>query len=80
MGEDLFWAIRGGGASSFGVILAFKIKLVQVPPVLTVSKLTIKQGPSEELMHIVEEKFPQLRIKKNDCMEMSWIDSSNISH
>ncbi|KAK9132366.1 hypothetical protein Scep_011894 [Stephania cephalantha] len=120
MGEDLFWAIRGGGASSFGVILAFKIKLVQVPPVLTVSKLTIKQGAleiiqrwqhiaiyevpkelfiqvqisrtkfqrnlqselqimflgrSEELMHIMEEKFPQLRIKKNDCMEMSWIES-----
>ncbi|KAL3631591.1 hypothetical protein CASFOL_024575 [Castilleja foliolosa] len=36
MGEDLFWAIRGGGGASFGIILAWKIKLVQVPPVVTV--------------------------------------------
>ncbi|PPR93766.1 hypothetical protein GOBAR_AA26913 [Gossypium barbadense] len=27
MGEDLFWAIRGGGGGSFGVILSWKIKL-----------------------------------------------------
>lgn len=31
MGEDLFWAIRGGGGASFGVITAWKIKLVAVP-------------------------------------------------
>ncbi|KAG8365678.1 hypothetical protein BUALT_Bualt18G0131400 [Buddleja alternifolia] len=36
MGEDLFWAIRGGGGGSFGVILAYKIKLVQVPQTVTV--------------------------------------------
>lgn len=36
MGEDFFWAIRGGGAASFGVILAYKIKLVDVPPKVTV--------------------------------------------
>ncbi|CAI9097181.1 OLC1v1033552C1 [Oldenlandia corymbosa var. corymbosa] len=36
MGEDLFWAIRGGGGASFGVILAYKINLVPVPPVVTV--------------------------------------------
>ena len=28
MGEDLFWAITGGGEASFGVVLAYKIKLV----------------------------------------------------
>ncbi|KAK4440249.1 Berberine bridge enzyme-like 21 [Sesamum alatum] len=39
MGEDLFWAIRGGGGASFGVILAYKIKLVQVPPIVTVFRL-----------------------------------------
>ncbi|CAI0545868.1 unnamed protein product [Linum tenue] len=26
MGEDLFWAIRGGGAASFGVVIAYKVK------------------------------------------------------
>ncbi|XP_024018663.1 cannabidiolic acid synthase-like [Morus notabilis] len=36
MGEDLFWAIRGGGPSSFGVVLAWKLRLVPVPPTVTV--------------------------------------------
>ncbi|XP_077253432.1 tetrahydroberberine oxidase-like [Tasmannia lanceolata] len=36
MGESLFWAIRGGGGASFGVILSWKIKLVQVPSTVTV--------------------------------------------
>ncbi|MFS7924817.1 putative tetrahydroberberine oxidase [Helianthus anomalus] len=36
MGEDLFWAIRGGGGSSFGIILSWKIKLVPVPETVTV--------------------------------------------
>ncbi|KHN20808.1 Reticuline oxidase-like protein [Glycine soja] len=36
MGEDLFWAIRGGGGGSFGVVLVYKIKLVRVPERATV--------------------------------------------
>ncbi|KAL3833734.1 hypothetical protein ACJIZ3_008470 [Penstemon smallii] len=36
MGEDVFWAIRGGGGASFGVILAYKINLVHLPPLVTV--------------------------------------------
>ncbi|CAJ1963024.1 unnamed protein product [Sphenostylis stenocarpa] len=36
MGEDLFWAIRGGGGASFGVIVSFTIKLVPVPEKVTV--------------------------------------------
>ncbi|CAI9091748.1 OLC1v1026854C1 [Oldenlandia corymbosa var. corymbosa] len=36
MGEDLFWAIRGGGGASFGVVLSYKINLVPVPPIVTV--------------------------------------------
>ncbi|RYQ79184.1 hypothetical protein Ahy_Scaffold6g107885 [Arachis hypogaea] len=36
MGDDLFWAIRGGGGSSFGVITAWKVKLVQVPETVTI--------------------------------------------
>ncbi|GMH01432.1 hypothetical protein Nepgr_003271 [Nepenthes gracilis] len=46
MGEDLFWAIRGGGAASFGVILAYKIKLVRVPKIVTVFNIsrTIEQN------------------------------------
>ena len=40
MGEDLFWAIRGGGAASFGIITAWKIKLVPVPSIVTVFRVT----------------------------------------
>ncbi|XP_020573713.1 berberine bridge enzyme-like 22 [Phalaenopsis equestris] len=36
MGEELFWAIRGAGAAGFGIIVAFKISLVEVPEKVTV--------------------------------------------
>ncbi|EPS70047.1 hypothetical protein M569_04713 [Genlisea aurea] len=39
MGEDLFWAITGGGGYSFGVILSYKIKLVSVPEEVTVFRV-----------------------------------------
>ncbi|XP_058733895.1 berberine bridge enzyme-like 17 [Vicia villosa] len=49
MGEDLFWAIRGGGGASFGIILSWKIKLVQVPQQVTVFnvKRTVKDGAAD---------------------------------
>ncbi|XP_026430345.1 berberine bridge enzyme-like 8 [Papaver somniferum] len=36
MGDGLFWAIRGGGGGSFGIVLSWKIRLVSVPPTVTV--------------------------------------------
>ncbi|XP_028958856.1 berberine bridge enzyme-like 14 [Malus domestica] len=52
MREDLFWAIRGGGGSSFGVILAWKIKLVRVPALVTVFdvKKTLAEGATDILV------------------------------
>ncbi|KAJ8771693.1 hypothetical protein K2173_026870 [Erythroxylum novogranatense] len=49
MPVDLFWAIRGGGGASFGVILSWKIKLVRVPPTVTVFDVTrtIELGATE---------------------------------
>ncbi|KAI4296619.1 hypothetical protein L6164_036565 [Bauhinia variegata] len=49
MGEDLFWAIRGGGAASFGVVLSWRIKLVPVPPKVTVFilKKTLEEGATD---------------------------------
>ena len=49
MGEDLFWAIRGGGAASFGVILSWKIKLVHVPNTVTVFRVsrTLEQNATK---------------------------------
>ncbi|KAL5537396.1 hypothetical protein UlMin_043103 [Ulmus minor] len=51
MGEDLFWAIRGGGGASFGVILWWKIKLVPVPETVTVFTVirTLEQGNTKLL-------------------------------
>ncbi|XP_056684950.1 berberine bridge enzyme-like 4 isoform X1 [Spinacia oleracea] len=49
MGEDLFWAIRGGGGASFGVILSWKINLVRVPEIVTVFNVqrTLAQGATD---------------------------------
>ncbi|KAI3466893.1 hypothetical protein Pfo_023556 [Paulownia fortunei] len=123
MGEDLFWAIRGGGGASFGVILAYKIKLVPVPPTVTVFQVekgvdenatdavfqyqqvvdkidndlfirvllqpvTLNNtrsvratfigmflGNASRLLPITDSQFPELGLKKPDCLEMRWIDS-----
>lgn len=40
MGEDLFWAIRGGVGSNFVVILAYQISLVDVPQNVTSFSVT----------------------------------------
>ncbi|XP_068319478.1 berberine bridge enzyme-like 17 [Pyrus communis] len=49
MGDDLFWAIRGGGGASFGVILSWKIKLAPVPAKVTVFNVerTLEQGATD---------------------------------
>ncbi|CAL2252488.1 unnamed protein product [Prunus armeniaca] len=69
MGEELFWAIRGGGGSSFGVILAWKLRLVPVPPSFIVL------GPVEKLLPLMQDNFPELNVDRSDCTEMSWIES-----
>ncbi|KAL6502152.1 hypothetical protein OROHE_024745 [Orobanche hederae] len=45
MGEDLFWALRGGGGASFGVVLAWKLRLVRVPENLTIFSIRRKLEP-----------------------------------
>ncbi|KAF5472175.1 hypothetical protein F2P56_008913, partial [Juglans regia] len=49
MGEDLFWAIKGGGGGSFGVILSYKINLVPVPETVTVFRVerTLEQNATD---------------------------------
>ncbi|KAE8662643.1 FAD-binding Berberine family protein [Hibiscus syriacus] len=125
MGEDLFWAIRGGGGGSFGIVLAWKLRLVPVPANVTVFTVgrTLEQnatelvhrwqyiapnlpddvyasiqframnstqdgrktvvadfiafflGTTDELLSLMEQRFPELGLTKQDCTEMSWIES-----
>jgi hypothetical protein len=125
MGEDLFWAIRGGGGNTFGIVVAWKLKLVPVPPIVTAfnvsrtleqnatklvhrwqfvsnklhediftriflrkvessqrGKTTIQAafttlfiGEVDRLLSLMQESFPELGLVKEDCIEMSWIES-----
>ncbi|KAK4440254.1 Cannabidiolic acid synthase [Sesamum alatum] len=126
MGEDLFWAIRGAGGASFGVILAWKVQLVDVPEIVTVFTInrTLEQnatqlvhrwqyvvpksdpnlflravarrenstedgrnvtirvtfnsvffGGIDRLLALMQEIFPELGLLREDCTEMSWIES-----
>ncbi|XP_044478825.1 berberine bridge enzyme-like 18 [Mangifera indica] len=63
MGEDLFWAIRGGGGASFGVILAWKINLVTVPSTVTVFTVhrTLEQNATKIVnkWQYVADKLPE---------------------
>jgi FAD/FMN-containing dehydrogenase len=51
MGEDLFWAIRRGAGGSFGIVTAWKLKLVPVPSTVTVFTVTktLEQGATKIL-------------------------------
>ncbi|XP_012481629.1 tetrahydroberberine oxidase [Gossypium raimondii] len=125
MGEDLFWAIRGGGGGSFGIVISWKIKLVHVPsnvtffsvgrtleqnatqllhrwqyvapnlpndvyPVVTISTtnasengtktvlatfISLFQGGADEFFPLMQERFPELGLVKEDFIEMTWIES-----
>lgn len=124
MGEDLFWAIRGGGGASFGVVVSWKIKLVRVPPIVTVFNIDKKldQGATRlvhnwqyvahklprdlfiriviqdvdgqtknktiqasfnslylgrinELIPLMNKRFPKLGLRAENCTEMTWIES-----
>ncbi|KAL1829489.1 hypothetical protein ACET3Z_007901 [Daucus carota] len=51
MGEDLFWAITGGGGVSFGVVLSYKINLVRVPSTVTVFR--VARTSEQNLVNLV---------------------------
>ncbi|XWS48421.1 hypothetical protein CRYUN_Cryun13aG0075100 [Craigia yunnanensis] len=62
MGEDLFWAILGGGGGTFGIVLDWKLKLVSVLATVTVFAVTktLEQNATE-LIHrwqYVAHKLP----------------------
>jgi FAD/FMN-containing dehydrogenase len=49
MGSDVFWAIRGGGGESFGVVLSWQVRLVPVPPTVTAFRIPVAAGDGAAL-------------------------------
>jgi FAD binding domain/Berberine and berberine like len=54
MDEDIFWAIRGGGGGSWGVVYAWKLQLVPVPNRVTLFTV-LQSGPIEPLASLVHK-------------------------
>ncbi|KAK6145253.1 hypothetical protein DH2020_022073 [Rehmannia glutinosa] len=126
MGKELFWAIRGGGGASFGVITAWKLNLVFVPETVTVFSVdrileqnaieliyrwqyvapslptdlligisinkvnssktgektisasfsSLFLGRVDRLLELLKQSFPELGVEKEDCTEVTWIESA----
>ncbi|KAL6876417.1 hypothetical protein ACP4OV_012989 [Aristida adscensionis] len=51
MGDDLFWAIRGGGGESFGVVLSWKLRLVPMPE--TVAVFTVRRSRNQSASDLI---------------------------
>lgn len=54
MGEDVFWAIRGGGGGNWGIIYAWKIRLVKVPEIVTAFTFSRTEGKRYKVAKLVE--------------------------
>ncbi|CAI9092054.1 OLC1v1027201C1 [Oldenlandia corymbosa var. corymbosa] len=70
MGEDLFWAIRGGMGASFAVILEYRVRLVEISKELTAFRLlkTLETNATD-LVHKWQYVAPNL--SENLLLELS---------
>ncbi|MFS7944141.1 putative tetrahydroberberine oxidase [Helianthus anomalus] len=61
MGEDLFWALCGGGASSCGIVLPWKLNLVPMPKRVTRFSVsyTLEQGVTD-IFHKYQYVLPKI--------------------
>ena len=75
MGEDLFWAIRGGGGASFGVIVDWKVKLVPVPS--TVAVFSVSRTLEQNAIEIIQKW--QLVANKMDERIMIRMDLARVN-
>ncbi|KAK2985535.1 hypothetical protein RJ640_015860 [Escallonia rubra] len=77
MGEDLFWALKGAGGGNFGVIVAFKIKLVAVPENVTVFKVsrTLEQNATK-LVHKWQYVAPSIHEDLTITLRINNVKSS----
>nr|XP_043630006.1 tetrahydrocannabinolic acid synthase-like [Erigeron canadensis] len=78
MGKDLFWAIRGGGASSFGIVLAWKLRLVRVPKLVTVFSVSkTLEEDATEVLHKFQYVVPSIDKNLSIRVTISSVDITN---
>ncbi|XP_042059293.1 berberine bridge enzyme-like 22 [Salvia splendens] len=75
MGEDLFWAIRGGGGASFGIILAWRVQLIRVPSLTTV--FTIHKDLDDTGIEVVD-KWQKIANKLPNDLFIRILLSNNV--
>ncbi|CAI0545653.1 unnamed protein product [Linum tenue] len=65
MGEDVFWAIRGGGGNTYGVVVSWKVKLVPVPRRVTGFK--VSKTSEGSLTKVIQryQHFAKLKAKSD---------------
>ncbi|CAN0884643.1 Berberine bridge enzyme-like 18 [Linum grandiflorum] len=78
MGEDHFWAIRGGGGNTFGVVTAWKVNLVPVPQTVTV--FTVNHTTDKNATKILDKWQRVADILPDDLLIWVMLDrwSANI--
>ncbi|CAO2199821.1 unnamed protein product [Urochloa humidicola] len=54
MDDDVFWAIRGGGGGSWGVVYSWTLRLVTVPDTITVFGMD-RRGPADDIAGLVHK-------------------------
>ncbi|GMN59177.1 hypothetical protein TIFTF001_028271 [Ficus carica] len=82
MGEDLFWAIRGGGPASFGIVLAWKVRLVPVPSTVTVFDVwrNMEHDATKKFVHRWQRRANKVDEDLTICVTFQTFASSKIHH
>jgi len=75
MGEDHFWAIRGGGGTSFGIITSWKVKLHDIPEKVTVFNVT--RTLEQNATHLIY-KWQHIADKVDDNLLLRLFLKSNV--
>ncbi|CAN1242567.1 Tetrahydroberberine oxidase [Linum perenne] len=78
MGEDVFWAIRGGGGNTFGIVVSWKLNLVQIPSRLTA--FTISSTTEKNVTRLVD-RYQHVADKLTDdiliLLNVNRVNSTN---
>ncbi|CAN0906687.1 Tetrahydroberberine oxidase [Linum grandiflorum] len=65
--EDVFWAIRGGGGNTYGIVVSWKLNLVSVPSRLTV--FSVSKATEENVTRVVD-RYQRVADKLSDEIGM----------